>query len=652
MKRLSLIIGCFSASLFLFPAQAPAAPDMTKTYNKAIQAAAKEDYAAARKAAKETADPKLFKLIEWMRLTNTKESPTFSEAERFMQKNPNWPRLYMIRRNAEQALLKDGKKNALEQWFKKHPPVSTPAVLKQVEILLEKKEWEKAVPMIHSLWRRGDFSPEEAAAIREKFDFLLDERDFAARTEKLLDERNASLAKDLLSQTDEDSRRLAQARIELILNTSKAKKAVKELTSRQQKDKGILFDQVRWHRANKRYDDAAKLLKHIPADKQTGTKWWTERSVLIRQFLSDDNPDEAYALAKNHTLKRGGDYADAEWLAGWIALRNLKKRPAAAEHFKRMLSAVSSPLSVSRGEYWLGRTYEEMNKKKEAAEWYEKASEKITTIYGQLAAAKLSGKKQLPPLPAETVPSKAHMDKLKKSELFAVMKMLENAKLYDLVDLFATRLLNDSKTPEEAAALAHVVANDLKREDIAVMISRRARQSGTYIVTLGYPVWELEHDDRAEPAIILSIIRQESSFASHAVSPAGARGLMQIMPATARQMAQKKKKAFSLQRLNASRDFNVDLGSTYLADLIKRFNGSYILAIAAYNAGPTNVNRWLRSIGTPGEDIDPIDWIERIPFGETRNYVHRVLENLHIYRRHMNIPEEELTVWTQKEKNS
>lgn len=229
------------------------------------------------------------------------------------------------------------------------------------------------------------------------------------------------------------------------------------------------------------------------------------------------------------------------------------------------------------------------------------------------------------------------------------MKMLENAEQYDLVGLFATRLFLDASDPQSVTALAYVLSHDLKREDLAVAIARRARQNGIDIISLGYPVRDLKHDERAETAVVLSIIRQESSFASHAVSPAGARGLMQIMPATAKQVAQKKRKNFSVQKLNSNPDFNVELGSTYFADLLKRFNGSYILAIAAYNAGPTNVNRWLRSIGRPQEDIDPIDWIERIPFSETRNYVQRVLENLHIYRRHLNYPETDLTVWQQKE---
>ena len=619
-----------------------------QTYNQAINAAADQDYQSALKAAKKTADPKLLKLIEWFRLTDSKQIPDFKEAQNFIKKNPDWPRIYLIRRNAELALLETGDKKDLEKWFKQHPPVSTRAVLTYAELLMEKKEWEKAIPMLHSLWANGDLDEEDTQLVQEKLFFLLDDIDFSKRAKKLLNERKASQARRFIPFMKDYTQKLAQIRSDLISNNKNARKEIKKLPENQQQDEGLLFDLLRWLRVNRKYDSAAKLLEKIPPEKQKTSRWWTEKSALVRQFLSDKEYQTAYNIAKNHYLGKGGDFADAEWTAGWIALQNLNKYEKAAEHFKNMLKTVSSPLSVSRGEYWLGRAYEAMKNQEKARLYYAKAAEKITTIYGQQAAQKLNNQ-ALPPLPAEERPDKKIIEKFRKSELFAVMKMLENAKQYDLVGLFATRLFLNASTPQTVTALAYVLSHDLKREDLAVAIARRARQSGIDIVSLGYPLPDLKHDERSEMAIVLSIIRQESSFASHAVSPAGARGLMQIMPATAKQVARKKRKSFSVQKLNSDPDFNVELGSTYFADLLKRFNGSYILAIAAYNAGPTNVKRWLRSIGQPEKDIDAIDWIERIPFNETRNYVQRVLENLYVYRRHLNYPEKDLNTWDQKE---
>lgn len=645
VKHRVLLFVCFYflSAAACFGAALPAA----QAYNRSIRLAASGNYSAAMKAAKTTADPKLIKLIEWFRLTDSKQIPDFADAQNFIKKNPDWPRIYLIRRNAELALLETGKTGDLEKWFKQHPPVSVKAVLTYADILMKKKDWEKALPMLHSLWAKGDLDEEETQLVQEKLFFLLDERDFANRAKKLLNERKASLARRFIPFMPDYIKRLALTRADLIANKKNARKDINELPENQRRDEGFLFDLVRWLRTNKRYSAAAKLLEKIPPEKQRTSRWWTEKSILIRQFLADKKYHAAYSLAKNHYLTKGADFADAEWTAGWIALQNLKKKDLAVQHFKNMLKAVSSPLSVSRGEYWLGRAYEEKNDSQQARLHYEKAARNITTIYGQLAAGKLN--RPLTPLPPEKQPDKALIDKFRKSELFAVMKMLENAGQYDLVGLFATRLFLDAADPQSVTALAYVLTHDLKREDLAVTIARRARQNGIDMIDLGYPVRDLKHDKRAETAVVLSIIRQESSFSPYAVSSAGARGLMQIMPATAKQVARKKRKSFSVQELNSNPDFNVELGSTYFADLLKRFNGSYILAIAAYNAGPTNVNRWLRSIGHPQKDMDPIDWIERIPFNETRNYVQRVLENLHIYRRHLNCPEQKLNSWQQQE---
>ena len=278
------------------------------------------------------------------------------------------------------------------------------------------------------------------------------------------------------------------------------------------------------------------------------------------------------------------------------------------------------------------------------------AARRSTTIYGQLAAQRLK-KEALPELPLENVPTLKDMDDVRKNELFQIAKLLQQAGQNELTDVFAARLTADAKTSEQTTALAYALAEDLQRPDLAVNIARRARANGTYIVSLGYPVWDLKHDERAEQALVLSIIRQESNFSTDAVSPAGARGLMQILPSTAKQIARKKKKKFSAQMLNSNPDFNVEMGSTYFADMLKRFDGSYVLAVAAYNAGPTNVSKWMKIMGKPDERLDAIDWIERIPFGETRNYVQRVLENLHIYRRNLNYPETALDSWQQAKKD-
>lgn len=638
-----LTVCLFSANGFAASAKS-AAPDSVKA---AVNAAMRDDWGKAASLARKSSDAKLVKLIEWLRLTRKTDGVAVNDMTAFMAKNPHFPRIYIIRRNAEAALLKQNDNAALEKWFKKHPPVSPSAVLKHAELLMAKKEWERAVPMLYNLWAKGELSDEESALVQEKLALLLEPHDYAARVETLLNERKAKQAAKLAPFIDNEARKLADVRIGLINNGAHAARKIKDLPAEQRQNAGLLFDELRWLRNKGKYADAAKLLKNTPAAVQNGERWWNERVAIARQMLNENHASDAYALVKNHTLSAGsGAYADAEWLAGWIALRDLKKSKTARKHFANMLDSVKSPVSIARGEYWTGRAFEESGNKSEARKRYRKSAEHITTIYGQLAAQRLK-KESLPELPSEHAPSLELMTKIRRNELFQIAALTQQAEQNELTDVFAARLLADAKSADETTALAYAFAEDLRRPDLAVNIARRARANGTYIVSLGYPVWDLKHDDRAEQAVVLSIIRQESNFSTNAVSPAGARGLMQILPSTAKQIARRKKKPFSASMLNSNPDFNVEMGSTYFADMVKRFDGSYILAIAAYNAGPTNVRKWVKALGKPDENLDAVDWIERIPFNETRNYVQRVLENLHIYRRHLNYPDEALNSWAQ-----
>lgn len=622
--------------------------DNSALYKQAVQTALDEDYAKAHSLAVQTKDPGLIKIIEWIRLTDTKNIASFEDLTAFMKKNKGWPRIYVIRRNAEKAAVNSGDKKLLTNWFKKYPPVSAAAVMAYADMMLEKKEWEVALPMLHRLWINmtpSEEEAEEAKLIEQKLAFILDEKDYAEKTKRLLDNKKVNEAKQLLPKLSPEARKIAEARIALIRNAKDAKAKLKKAPDAVHEDPGFIFDQIRWYRRNKKYDQAVKLLKRQVSGKSDASKWWAERSVIIRQFLNDGRFSDAYKLAEDHRLSSGEQYADAEWLAGWIALRFKKEKEGAVFHFSKMLASVKSPVSIARGEYWLGRTHEELGNPEDATEWYARAAKKFTTIYGQLAAEK-SKKDKLPDLPENIKPTEKNLQKIRNNELFSIMQILQKAEAYELSEVFALRLYALYQKPEEIVALAHLMTEEAGRPDMAVTIARRARQNGIYLGSLGYPVLDIPEDSPTEQAVLLSIIRQESSFSSHVVSPAGARGLMQIMPSTAKQVAQKKKKKFAPEMLTENPEFNIEVGSAYFSEMVKRFGGSYILAIAAYNAGPTNVRRWIKAIGNPeDEDIDPIDWIEMIPFNETRNYVQRVLENLHIYRRHLNYPEAKLSSW-------
>ena len=645
MKRSFLSFG-FSVLILSFAlscGSAFAALETDLTFG-AIRDAANGNYARAQKMAAKTSEKKVIDLIEWIKLTRSKAPLPFKELKRFLESHEHWPRAYIVRRNAEQAILREGSDDEIEKWFRKYPPVSASAVIRHAEILMKRREWEKAIPMLHAVWAKTAMEDDENNTVREKLAFLLDEQDMADRANFLLSERNIPETTKLLPLLDEENEATVKARLSLIGGDLLAQKRVKALPESQRKDPALIYDEIRWLRGKERYDAAAKLLQSLPSDLQKDEKWQKERLFLVRQFMSTGDFKKAYALSHEHTAEDGARYIDAEWLSGWIALRGLNKPKDALAHFKKMLAAVKSPVSQARGEYWVGRTFEEIGLKDEAEDWYRKAEEKITTIYGQLASARLK-KEDVPPLPADQPPSQETMRKIRSSELFIMAHLLQKAGFPDLANVFAIRLYNDAKTPDEVIALSHLFNDELRRPDLVVLLARRARANGYSIMELGYPLRDIKPDKEAEHAVVLSIIRQESNFAPDAISPVGARGLMQIMPATAKQIARRKNKPFSVQMLNKNPDFNIELGSAYFAELVKRFEKSYVLAIAAYNAGPANVRKWLKTFGYPEENFDTVDWIEMIPFDETRNYVHRVLENLYIYRRFLNYSKEQLTVW-------
>lgn len=610
---------------------------------KAIRSALNDDYKTAKSLVKKSNNAVLKKIIEWIYLTSSDKNLKVSELTKFMEKNPDWPRIYMMRNNVERILLRENNSSDIEKWFKKYPPVSGNATLRQIELLMAKKDWETAIPMFYQLWRLGELTDHETKIILNNYGFLLKTHDYDARIKVLLDNKNTKQAEQLLNYASPIHKLLARIRIALIKNDKGARRKISDLPEKYRADSSLVLDELRWLRVKGEYDVGLSLLKKSPIVHQIGSKWWTERFFLIRQMLNKESNKEAYELAKNHAGLSDVDYADAEWMAGWIALRKLKRTDEAMTHFQNMLKNVKSPVSIAKSEYWIARTFEIKRNTVEAFNWYKKAAEKITTIYGQQAAKKIN---ILPELPVEQRPTEEQLNKIKQQELYQVIKILQENGIDSLIDTFLIRYFTDLKSSEDMIAVSYLLSEDLNRPDLAVNMSRRARAVGVYVTDLGYPILNTVHDPRLEHALVLSIIRQESNFSTNAISSVGARGLMQIMPSTAKLVAKKKKKkGFNVQMLNNNPEFNIEFGSTYLADLVKKFDGSYILAIAAYNAGPNNVKKWVRNLGKPGEDLDSIDWIEMIPFNETRNYVQRVLENLHIYRRLLNVRPNYLSVW-------
>jgi soluble lytic murein transglycosylase len=367
-------------------------------------------------------------------------------------------------------------------------------------------------------------------------------------------------------------------------------------------------------------DDAEKLLAAITADQDklgVPKVWARRRGILARRAARSGRADLGYALASLHHLEPtdGYDYSDMEWLAGWIALRKLGKPAQALAHFQRFYQSVETPISLGRGGYWLGRTYEAMGDPANASEWYRVAAVHQTAFYGQLAAAKL-GAAGDPQIVAGDLPDWSKSPAMRSD------------------DVRAGVLLHYAGEDVLASAMFGALG---QRMEGGAGVAKQAARKGIMIYPAYYPVTELAGYARMiEPALAMAIARQETELNQRAISSAGARGLMQLMPATAKKVAGRIGEAYSGDRLLDDWQYNVRLGQSYLAEQITAFSGSYVLAAAAYNAGPNRVDRWIGEYGDPRlPGADMIDWIETIPFEETRNYVQRVIEALWVYRARM-----------------
>jgi soluble lytic murein transglycosylase len=489
---------------------------------------------------------------------------------------------------------------------------------------------------VRERWVSGGFGATEEMDLRARFGELLRPRDHIARLDRLVWDNEEAAARRMFSLVDSGHQALAEARL-FLANMKKGNidTVLNKVPPSLQSDPGLLYERARWRRRKDMDDGALEILMNRPADMVRPAAWWSEMHILARRSIEKGNYAEAYRIARNSGQKDGLALSQAEFLAGWLALRFLNKPQEALKHFEQLYAAVSAPISRSRGAYWAGRAAEDLKQPDQARRWYDLAGEHVTTFYGQLA------RKQVRNTNEAAVPGDARIGE-DAVAAFNAAELPRLARMLNLIDpvadregIFVRRMGSNAKTAQDYALVTRL-AQDIVRPDLAVAVAKQAVQDGFTLINAGYPVVSMPDLGWLEPALVHSLIRQESTFNENAVSPAGARGLMQLMPATAKQVAGQLGMQHTNSRLTSDPTYNIALGSAYMRELIDRFNGSYVLAIAAYNAGPGRVREWLQTNGDPrAEGVDVVDWIELIPIYETRNYVQRVMEGVHIYRARM-----------------
>ncbi len=615
----------------LSPAHAaPLSEGDRQVYRNGFAAARNGDWAAARREAAQAHDALLAKALHWLDLTRGGGTAPFSEIAEFIDSNPDWPGQLTLRQRAEEAAIDVGNP-ALSAWFQRFPPVSAAGKLRLAELLLGTGHQAEGEQRIREVWVGSDLTLFEEKSFLQRYNGILRPADHARRLDRLLWDGQFEAAHRMMPRVNGDERALATARIALAQQARNAERLVAQVPARLEHDQGLLFERMRWRRRRDHYDTALELLAAAPHDLAFPAAWANERQILARYALDNGDAALAYNLASRHGLTSGVAFAELEFFSGWVALRSLHKPDVAYNHFVHLYDEVKLPVSLARGAYWAARAAEAMSYHRLAEAWYGTASEHVSTFYGQLAIAQLSIEDPSTKLP-DPNPTPAQIAAFESRELVQVARELGEVNAKDYVRPFVLRLSDLAKAPAEHALIAQL-GMQLDRPDVAVAAAKKASYAGVTLLAEGYPLTELPPGGNVEPPLVLAMTRQESAFDQAAVSAAGAHGLMQLMPATAHRVAKSLRLPFSRSRLTTDTRYNVTLGRAYLDGLIGDFSGSYVLAVAAYNAGPARVRQWIRDHGDPRTpNIDVIDWIEAIPFSETRNYVQRVLENLQLYR--------------------
>ena len=609
---------------------------------KALRLIDKNKWKEAQELVAESKDPLTAKIYHWLLLTNTDKgewnNQLFISLSQFIRHNPQWPRVEKMKKTAEEVMPDTLSNDEVIAWYEDFPPQSFKAMRRYMDALIINGKRDQAKEMLARWWASSEISRSQQKQIVRDYKTYLTLDAHKKRCDTLLykgEYGNALAIADLLGN---GWPQIARARMALAKNKSSGLgRLIDAVPESLQNDPGLLYERLRWRRKRNLDKGALEILYKAPPAEQVQDeykeRWWKERHIMIRRLLEKGQYQQAYELAAAHIQNDGFAYAQAQWLAGWLALRLIHSPTEAYERFTAFYAKVETPVSKSRAAYWAGRSAEDMGQSVMAQDWYKKAAEFKMTYYGQMAGAALSQENQLPQRRLPHL-SSSQKEAYKRSELVQASDIFLDAGWFDISEDFLEAFLKKDETPKAYRFAAEHAAKK-GGSHIAVKVAKEAMKKGLFLTKQAYPTItnQLKNISYTEWALIHALVRQESMFDIDARSSAGARGLMQLMPATAYHISKSARVPYRKKWLTSKPEYNITLGSYYISQLIDKYDGSYPLAIAAYNAGPRRVNKWLIQFGDPRKgEVDLIDWIELIPIYETRNYVQRVMEGLYIYR--------------------
>ena len=556
----------------------------------------------------------------------------------FMATHPTWPARAWLARRAEEALLGAGSSNpALKTFLRSEDPQTLGGKIQKARYFEAEGRLAEAARLVKALWRSADLSSAAEARIKVDFGLYLTPADHKFRADRLLYKEQVEPALRAAAAAGPDILALARARV-AVINNSATDATFATLPASVRTDPGAVFAQIQRLRRADHVAEAATLMLSAPGTQDAlvnGDEWWTERRLLARKMLDAGDARTAYVLCAEHSATSPEARIEAEFHAGWIALRFLADGALAEPHFAAAAALAETPMSISRAAYWQGRAVEaslaeDAGTRSQAL--FQKAAAYDTTYYGQLARDRL-----VTPLPERSSPPAAEGDR--RDPAIRTAELLDQVGETDIGSTLAIDAARSLVDLPQARALAQVVAREHDAH-LSLSVGKLMSHRGLMVEALAYPTEGVPDYDQlrrsADRSVVLAVARQESAFDPHVVSAAGAKGLMQMMTATARHTAELAGLAFDDGRLLADAAFNAQLGAAHLGTLLDEQGGSFVLTFAAYNAGGGRVKQWVAAYGNPTQPgVDPIDWVERIPFTETRNYVQRCIENLVVYRRRL-----------------
>lgn len=640
MLRLAVITAVFSLALFAGPAQMGGASAYAQDgaelqrLDRLMDLIDEDRYDEAVALSRDLSDPALRDLVQWRRLMREGTRVGFGELADFLETHGHWPSANTLARYAEAALPDWLGAQETVDWFRQYPPKTGDAALRFARALAGLGLRDEAQDVAQNAWYNLSPSPSTESALLAEFPAAFTEADIVARVERLLQNNDRS-AVALAQRLGSEQAQLAEARLRLATMQSGVDAAIEALPDGLRNDPGLTYERARWRLRSNASDGALDLLDPAPSVSEiTADHWWRVKHWAARRALRQGQAATAYRIASSHGAESGLTMAEGEFLAGWIALRFLNDPEQAYRHFDRLYHNVSMPISLGRGAYWAGEAAKAMGREDWATQWYRVAAQYDTVFYGQMAGLHLGA---LPVGGQDAVVqiSESERQAFEQTDLSRVTRALAALNRQDLLPFFFLGLRSNAVSAEDYYLAGHL-ALDLGHPEQAIHVGRMALTDGHQLSGLLYPPPPVDLSGDPDGPLLLGLMRQESAFDRQAVSSAGARGLMQLMPGTAEQVARRIGVNYSFDRLTTDPQYNIRLGRDYLERMLDRYAGFLPLALAAYNAGPGRADQWIVEFGDPRHpSIDPIDWMEQIPFAETRNYVQRVLESYTVYQRRL-----------------